>query len=160
MPYIAQLAVVVKNRVTPKWLALGGHMDQNLRPGSWFHFDPYPVLQRPEGERKGTHAGSWAGAAEKTGFLGAPKNVLVLCPQRTPAKGFFPVEKRPDPFHTCKGCQRKLTHRLDIGNRAVAALGAVSNASGFRKRIYQPCAQKVMFSAKDHKVVWTSWILK
>ena len=34
---------VGKNRVTPKWLALGGNMDQNLRSDSWcFNFDPHP----------------------------------------------------------------------------------------------------------------------
>ena len=34
---------VVKNMVTPKWLALvSGNMDQNLRSNSWwFYFDPH-----------------------------------------------------------------------------------------------------------------------
>ena len=38
------MAVVVKNRVTPKWLALvSGNMDQNLWSDSWwFNFDPHP----------------------------------------------------------------------------------------------------------------------
>ena len=38
-----RVAVVVKNRVTPKLVCMVNGMDKNLRSNSWwFNFDPYP----------------------------------------------------------------------------------------------------------------------